>query len=317
MIGGGSWATALCKVLLEDRSRSIAWWVRSDEVAAALARRGRNPHHLSGLRFDPSRLAVSTRLSEVVERCDLLVLAVPSAYLGEVLQQAEPSLWAGRRVASAVKGFIPSEGCSVSQYVERHLLLPPEAVCIISGPSHAEEVAAGKTTFLDIASSHRPLADEVAAALACSYIHTVVSDDVKSLELCGLAKNVYAICSGMLAAMGGGDNLTAVLTSAAAHELHGMIGIPRPVFPFLGDLMVTCFSRHSRNRALGEAVMQGISPQEHFRRTGMVAEGWTSSKVLYGLDKTAPTPIADAVYRVLYLDADPTDEMQHLIDHVL
>lgn len=316
MIGGGSWATALIKILLEKSGDRVEWWVRSPEVARGIERRGRNPHHLSALKLDASRLDVSTDLAQVVGNCDLLFLSVPSAYLAPTLATLPTTAWEGKRIASAVKGFVPESNSSVSDYLIGTLHIPSQNICVVSGPSHAEEVAVGQDTFLNVASTNPSLAEEVAGRLQCSYIHTTVVDDVRSLELCGMAKNVYAVAAGMATALGGGDNLTAMLTAAATHEMISLIGCSHIAYRLLGDLMVTCFSHHSRNRALGEAVVAGISPDEHFRRTGMVAEGYFSARVLHLMQKNADTPIADSVYRVLHEGTDPDKELRNLIDNV-
>lgn len=316
VIGSGSWATALVKILLEKDDRELNWWVRSTEVEHGLKACGRNPHHLAALQLDASRLHPTTDLSATVAQSDLLLLAVPSAYFAATLEVLPPDAFEKHSIASAVKGYVRETECSVSQYMLRRWGVEPGRMCVVSGPSHAEEVAAGQCTFLDIASTNPALAAEVAEALRCPYVHTAVSNDIDGLELCGLGKNVYAICAGMATALGHGDNLCAVLTAAAARELQSLIGSTTPTFPLLGDLMVTCFSNHSRNRALGQAVVAGIAPDELFRRTGMVAEGYYSARAMHNMPKPAPTPIAEAVYRVLYLGSNPRTEMQQLIDNV-
>ena len=282
----------------------------------SIHRRGRNPHHLSALQLDAARLCVSSDLGTVVGGSDLLILSVPSAYLADTLSSIPVHAWEGKMIASAVKGYVPESGTSVSNYLMQNLHIPCDHICVVSGPSHAEEVAMGQATFLNVASSSAPLAEKVAAQLRCSYIHTTVVKDMRSLELCGMSKNVYAIGAGMASALGNGDNLTAVLAAAATEEMHNLVGKSDIGFRLLGDLMVTCFSRHSRNRALGEAVVAGMSPEEHFRRTGMVAEGYFSAKVMHFMDKPVPTPIAESVYQVLYNNADPEKELQQLIDNV-
>lgn len=317
MIGGGSWATAIVKILLEDKSRQLNWWVRSEEVRDGLATTGHNPHHLTAVALDTKRLNVSIDLAAVVSASDTLVLAVPSVYLAETLAILPTDAYRGKRFVSAIKGFVPQQRQSVSQYLGATLPVGADNISVVSGPSHAEEVAEGKTTFLTVASHNRQLADEVASSLRCKYIHTSVSDEVDTLELCGLAKNVYAVAAGLATGLGYGDNLVAVLTTAAAHELQGILPETTLAFRLLGDLIVTCFSRHSRNRALGEAVAQGLRPADHFRNTGMVAEGYYSAAVMHNMATAYPSPIAEAVYSILYEDADPRKSIEYLIDNVL
>ena len=316
VIGSGSWGTAIVKILLEKENREINWWVRSKEVEQSLKKWGRNSHHLSGLHFDKTRIHPSSNITETVSGSDLLIVAVPSAYIASCLEGLDRHAFDQHSIASAVKGYVPETGCSVSQYMQSVWGVKPDRMCVVSGPSHAEEVAAGQCTFLDVASSNTDLATRVADALRCSYVHCSTGSDVATLELCGLGKNVYAIGAGIASALGHGDNLCAVLTAAAAHELQNLTGCITPTFPLLGDLVVTCFSQHSRNRALGQAVVSGIAPEEHFRRTGMVAEGYYSALAMHNMAKNAPTPIAEAIYRILYQCSDPKTEMQYLIDNI-
>ena len=317
VIGSGSWATAIVKILLEDRHRRLLWWVRSVEVRDSLAATGHNPRHLPNTPLDARRLTVSTDLAAVVDKCDLLIVAVPAVYLPDVMEQLPVDAYRGKRIVSAVKGYVPQYRQSVSQYLERRLAMRAENICVVSGPSHAEEVALGKATFLTVASANRKLADEVASLMACNYIHTSVSDEVVAIELCGLAKNVYAIAAGLAAGLGHGDNLVAMLTTAAAHELQDIIPDTTLAFRLLGDLIVTCFSRHSRNRALGEAVAKGLKPDEYFHSSGMVAEGYYSAAAMHDLPSQKPTPIAETVYNILYRDADPKESINYLIDNIL
>ena len=317
VIGSGSWATAIIKILLEDRQQTLRWWVRSQEVCDSLAMSGRNPRHLTTLSLDPTCLNVSTDLAEVVAASELLFLAVPSVYLADTLAQLPFDTYRGKRFVSAIKGYVPQYRQSVSEYLQVQLHISPENIGVISGPSHAEEVAARKDTFLTVASCNSSLAVEVAGLLSCKYIHTSISNEVSTIELCGLAKNVYAIAAGLAAGLGYGDNLVSVLTTAAAQELQGIIPETTLAFRLLGDLIVTCFSRHSRNRALGEAVARGIRPEDHFRSTGMVAEGYYSAGIMHDLPTPRPTPIAEAVYSILYQDANAANCLRDLIETTL
>lgn len=317
VIGSGSWATAIIKILLTDSSRNVNWWVRSPEVRDSLATIGRNPRHLTSLQLDANRFYVSTNLAAVIAASDTLLLAVPSVYLADTLSLLPIEAYRGKRFVSAVKGYLPKQCQSVSQYLEQHLGIPSSDIAVVSGPSHAEEVAEGKTTFLTVASVNRQLANEISGLLKCSYIHTSVSDEVYPIELCGLTKNIYAIAAGMAIGLGYGDNLVAVLTTAAARELQGIIPETELAYRLLSDLIVTCFSRHSRNRALGEAVAHGVKPDDHFRATGMVAEGYYSAAILHDMATPCPTPIAEAVYNILYRNADPKLSIDNLIDNIL
>lgn len=327
VIGSGSWATALVKILLEKKDRTLNWWVRNDETRRSIAETGHNSHHLPSLTLDPSRVNLSGELTSVVTDSDVLLLAVPSAYIGNVLSQLPSNTYRGKRFISAIKGTIPDCCMSVSYYLEQQLGIPEENICVVSGPSHAEEVATEMPTFLAVASRNMPFANEVAAMLRGSYCHTSTTDDISGIEHCVLAKNIYAIAAGICQGMGYGDNLNAVLTSAALREISEQLAkyIPHEGrhmedYCYLGDLMVTCWSHHSRNRALGVAVANGETPQQVFARLGSVAEGYYSVKNMHTIYErygaTDKIPIAEAVYRILYEGSDPKQEMEYLVDNV-
>ena len=328
VIGSGSWATALVKILQENSPQRVNWWTRSKAAADGIAATGRNPLHLSEVQLDPTRLWVSDDLQTVVDASDMLLLAVPSAYIDKVLSTLGSGSLKGHRIVSAIKGTLPDCCMSVSQYIEQTFGVAPDDICVVSGPSHAEEVAHCMPTYLTAASRNEALARQVADRLRCHYIVTSVSTDIDGVERCGLAKNIYAIAAGIGSGLGYGDNLNAVLTAGAIREIDAIIekGIPYPGRNildncYLGDLIVTCWSRHSRNRALGEAVAQGEKPEEVFARTGSIAEGYYSVKNMHRIAKSLETtdriPIAETVYRILYKGADPRQEMEKLIENVL
>ena len=313
VIGSGSWATAIVKILLEKEDRRVNWWVRRREVQQSLAMTGYNPNHLRQVGLDFRRLMVSTDLAKVVEESEVLVVAVPSIYVEGVLGTLPGKAYGGKLMVSAVKGYVPRMRMGVSQYMASELSVPEENICVVSGPSHAEEVAAGLPTFLEVASTNAQAASEMANALRCSYIHPFATSEVQNLELCGLAKNVYAVAAGMTAGLGYGDNLLAVLTAAAGRELRLMIKEGSEPMFMLEDLIATCFSSHSRNRALGEAVAQGTPAAEHIERSKMVAEGYYSSSIMHSMPHREDRSIAEMVYRVLYEGVPAKQEVDLLM----
>ena len=325
MIGSGSWATALVKILLERDGREVNWWVRDEETKEKILREGHNPRHLPEARLDASRLNVSTDLAEIIDASSHLLLAIPSAYVHQVLSVLPKDAFRGKKITSAVKGSIPDCVTSVSIYLQECFGVNKEDICVASGPSHAEEVCREMPTFLTLASSNKALADEMAGMLHCHYLHTNTTVDIDGVERCGLMKNIYAIAAGICQGLSYGDNLNAVLTAAAMREMHNLLDHNLP-FPdrniydsyYMGDLVVTCWSRHSRNRALGEAVAKGERPADVFARTGSVAEGYYSVKNLHMLavkhNMQHVVPIAEAIYSILYEGADPKNTMEHLID---
>ena len=328
IIGSGSWATALVKILLENAGHEVNWWVRSNDIRTSLTTEGRNARHLSSVVFDPKRIHVNGDLATVVAESDLLLLAVPSAYIGGTLSTLPPDAYQGKRFISAIKGTIPDSCTSVSNFLESELGVAKSDICMVSGPSHAEEVATELPTFLTVASCDKAFAEEVSNMLKCSYCHTSTTADVDGIEHCVLAKNIYAIAAGICQGLGYGDNLNAVLTSAALREIGTQLekyipfkGRRMEDYCYLGDLMVTCWSMHSRNRALGVAVAKGRRPSEVFARTGSVAEGYYSVKNMHIIYErfgaTESIPIAEAVYRILYERASPRKEIEKLINNVL
>ena len=325
MIGSGTWATAIVKILLEHPSQRLNWWVRDPQVCDSLRHHGVNCKHLPDLKLDASRINPSTDLDQVVAASDLIFLAIPSAHLEGVLSRLPRQSLEGKRFVSLVKGSLPDRAMSVSQYLEQELGVPHDNICVVSGPSHAEEVSLGMATFLTIATHCPQLASEVEQALRCSYIHTSHTADIDGVECCGLAKNIYAIAAGLCQGLGYGDNMNAVLTTAAFREMRDIMqsrlpyserDMSRPCY--LGDLLVTCWSQHSRNRALGVAVAHGKTVQEAFDNMGAVAEGYYSVRNVHqrNIEFGRKIPVAEAVYRVLYEQADPRTEIDNLIEHV-
>lgn len=316
----------MIKILLENASQKINWWVRSDDVREGLLTEGHNPKRLPNVQLDTTRLNITNDLSEVVSNSSTIFLAIPSAYIGDTLELLPKQAYEGRRFVSAIKGVMPRRKKSVSMFLEQTLGVSPDDVCVISGPSHAEEVGAGMPTFLTVASRSRELYENVEQMLSCSYIHTRHTTDIDGVECCGLGKNIYAIAAGICQGLGYGDNLNAVLTTAAFSEMKGLIDryLPNPERDmnqpcYLGDLMVTCWSRHSRNRRLGELVALGHTPEQAFEAMGTVAEGYYSVKNMHelSLQMGIYLPIAEAVYRVMYEKSDPRMEIEKLIADVL
>lgn len=312
---------------MDQADRKVNWWVRSDEVREGLLRDGRNPRHLPSIQFDTSRLNISSDLAEVVASSDFLFLVVPSAFLADVLEQLPPAAYKGKKFISAIKGVLPEKRTSVSVYLETTFKIKRNDICVISGPTHAEEVCQGRPTFLTMASNSPSFAIKVEEMMSCPFLHTTHTSDIWLVERIGLTKNIYAIAAGMCQGLGYGDNLNAVMVSAAAREISRII--PPDVARaaritdnfFLGDLMVTCWSHHSRNRRLGEAVGQGRKLDDIFREMGVVAEGYFSAKNYHELGlmtgRCDDMPIVEAVYRVLYEGSDPRTEIDYLIQNVL
>lgn len=326
VIGSGTWATAIVKILLEQPDRKVNWWVRSDEVRDGIARDGRNPRYLPFVQLDNSRLNLSGDLAQVVAESDYLFLVTPSAYIASVLETLPKTAYKGKKFISAIKGVIPDKRTSVSVYLETTFKVKKKDICVISGPTHAEEASRSMPTFLTMASTNLNLATEVEELMRCPYLHTTHTTDIWVVERIGLLKNVYAICAGMCQGLGYGDNLNAVMVSAAMREVGqltrtvGNLSNCVTDYWYLGDLMVTCWSHHSRNRRLGEEVAKGKALEDIFSEMGMIAEGYFSARNYHELGlmtgKVDEMPIVEAVYHILYENADPKTEIDYLIDNV-
>ena len=328
VIGSGSWATALVKILLEDPERTLNWWVRDEGLQRSLQEEGINSKHLSDVRLDASRIHVTCSLSEVVKSSSDLFIVTPSAFVGDTLSMLPASAYEGKNMISAVKGAVLGKGLPMTVFLEKELNVDPCRICVVSGPSHAEEVALNLPTFLAVASQNEGLAEEVASMLRCDYLRACVTTDMEGVEYTAIMKNIYAIAVGICRGLNYGDNLCAVLTAAAVKEIGRVLDATFPLagrditdYCYLGDLMVTCWSQHSRNRALGLAVSRGDDPQSVFARMGSIAEGYFSAKIVHDHNATKrekiETPILESVYRVLYDGANPREEFGHLINRVL
>ncbi len=326
VIGSGTWATAIVKILLEQEGRKVNWWVRNDEVREGLQQNGRNPKYLPTVQLDTDRLNLSGNLAQIVAQSEYLFLVIPSAYVASTLEQLPPIAYKGKKFISAIKGVIPDKRVSVSVFLENMLKVNRNNICVISGPTHAEEASRSMPTFLTMASNSPTLAIEVEQMMRCPYLHTTHTTDIWVLERVGLLKNIYAICAGICQGLGYGDNLNAVMVSAAMREISHLTRLyasPSLNFSdncYLGDLMVTCWSKHSRNRRLGEEIALGHKLEDIFREMGMIAEGYYSAKNYHELGmitgKVDDMPIAEAVYRILYEGTDPRTEIDSLIDNV-
>lgn len=317
VLGSGSMATAIVKLLMEQPDARVCWYVREPEIRETLASRGRNKRYLGEVAFNMERITVVESAQEVVEQCEYIYLVIPTAYLHGALQTVDPALLRTRYLISAIKGFISYTDEVVTDYLEHVYQVPNEQLCVISGPTHAEEIAREKLTFLTVASHNRTLAETVRGQLRCRYINLSLSDDLRGIQFASALKNVYAVAAGFCKGIGGGDNLMAVLVSYSMAEMQLFYHLMQPdrelkmtselLPPFLGDLLVTCYSQFSRNRTLGNMIGMGYRVQTAMLEMQMVAEGYYAVKSLENIRKKLDVqmPIAQAVYMVLYEGAKP------------
>lgn len=321
VIGSGSWATAIVKILLNNVDK-VYWWVREEEIMTHLNTYNHNPNYLSSVSFDSNRLIMSMDVNEILRAADIPVVCIPSAFLDASLIHADPALFAGKPVVSAIKGIVPESREVVADYFQRRFGVSPENFVVVSGPSHAEEVAQEKLAYLTVTSTSSMNATAVSGLFSCRYIKTSISDDVAGAEYAPVLKNVFAIASGICSGLGYGDNFQAVLISNALQEMSCFMDAISPGSRdikkslYLGDLLVTCYSQFSRNRRFGTMLAKGYSPRYAQMEMQMVAEGYYAAKCIweinqrYGID----LPITRAVYNILYENQSARSEIRALAD---
>lgn len=319
VLGGGSWATALVKIL-SNQDVKITWWLRNAETVSYIRQYGSNPQYLSDVSVDLQKVHPTADLTEALADAALVILAIPAAFLQDALSGLGHSSFAGKTVFSAIKGIVPGHNLIVGEYMNGQFEVPIDRVGVITGPCHAEEVALEKLSYLTVACQQPAHAAHLASLLRCRYIRTVESDDIFGTEYAAVLKNVMAIASGICHGLGYGDNFQAVLISNAIREIKHFVDAVHPIqrdindSAYLGDLLVTAYSQFSRNRTFGSMIGKGYSVRSAQLEMNMVAEGYYAvacieeMKTRLGLQ----LPICETVYRILYGKKNARTEMQSL-----
>jgi glycerol-3-phosphate dehydrogenase (NAD(P)+) len=323
VIGGGSWATALVKILCNNTPK-VYWYMRNEEAVNHILKYKRNLHYLQGVEFDLSKIEISTNLLSTIEPADIVIIATPSAFIKTLFENIPEGLFDNKVVFSAVKGIIPEYNAIPARYIHKTFGTPYEKIGIISGPCHAEEVALERLSYLTIACQTDSIAEELAEKLACRYIKTTTSDDLFGTELSAVLKNVYSIASGICAGLGYGDNFQAVLIANAIQEIENFIDEVSPIHrdvkssAYLGDLLVTAYSKFSRNRSFGFMIGKGYSVKTAQMEMDMIAEGYYATKSIIEINKKfqVEMPIVEAVYNIIYQKISPVIEMRILSDRL-
>ncbi len=318
ILGGGSWATAIAKMLLTN-IEEIGWYIRDDEKIEKFKSLGRNPNYLTGVAFDVNKIKFSSDINAVVEYADMIFIAIPSPYLKTQLKKLTVSL-TNKIIISSVKGIVPDENMILSEYFNMYYNIPMDKIAVISGPCHAEEVALERMSYLTIGCKDRELAKIIASFMTNTYTQTYVSEDVNGIELSSVMKNIYAIAVGICHGLKYGDNFQAVLISNAIQETKRFCNAAVPQHRdlqesvYLGDLLVTSYSRFSRNRTFGTMVGKGYSVKTAQMEMEMIAEGYYAAKCIKEINEAFQVniPIADAVYDILYRNESPADTMKAL-----
>jgi glycerol-3-phosphate dehydrogenase (NAD(P)+) len=323
VLGSGSWATALVKILCDNSSpKHINWWIRSSEKVAYMRQHGHNPDYISSVELHLDQITLSNNLEEIISSSGLIILAIPSAFIHDVFSLLDPSIFKGKDIVSAVKGLIPETHQILGEYLGSRYKMNNNNIGVITGPCHAEEVAFEKLSYLTVASESEALVTSTRNLLANRYINTVPSDDIYGTEYSAVLKNIYAIAAGIFHGMGYGDNFLAVLISNAIRETKRFISVVHPIdrdikdSAYLGDLMVTAYSQFSRNRTFGNMLGKGYSVQSAQLEMNMVAEGYYATKSIYQINAQyqVDMPILEFVYQVVYGGEKPRRIAKSLTD---
>ncbi len=340
IIGSGSWATALAKILT-DNGQAIHWLVRSDAVADHIRKRHHNPNYLRSAYFDTTLLTLDTDIRKIVSASECLIIAVPSSYIIDTLSNLQPFDLQGKKMISAVKGIIPENNVLLNDYLFKKFNVPLHEYFTIMGPCHAEEVAAEKLSYLTFSGANEAMAMEISAYFQTPYLNTVVNDDIYGVQFAAILKNIYALGAGIAHGLEYGDNFLSVLIANSADEMAGFlrnvgihnihVGIHEGEDPithkrranyaasvYLGDLLVTCYSLYSRNRTFGNMIGKGYSVKTAQLELNMVAEGYNASKCIYEINQNvkADMPIAETVFKILWEQLSPAEGFK-LIEGVL
>ena len=319
-MGGGSWATAVAKIVLEKVDH-ISWYMRRPEVIEDFKRLEHNPSYLTSVHFDVNRISFSSDINEVVRNCDTLIFVTPSPYLKNHLKKLKEKLH-NKFVITAIKGIVPDENLICSEYFRQVFNVPDDNLAVLGGPSHAEEVALGRLTYLTIGCTDEEKAAQFADLIASSYVKTKTNSDVIGIEYASVLKNVYAIASGICNGLKYGDNFQSVLVSNAVQEMSRFLSAVYPIgrnvydSVYLGDLLVTSYSNFSRNRVFGTMIGRGYSVKSAQIEMEMIAEGFYGTKCMKEINRHfhVNMPILDAVYNILYEKISPSIEIKLLTD---
>ncbi|MCQ2249689.1 MAG: NAD(P)H-dependent glycerol-3-phosphate dehydrogenase [Bacteroidales bacterium] len=327
VIGGGSWATAIISLLTNNvkDGNKVNWYLRKKEHIDYAMKYGQNPKYLNSLILETSKIEFYNDLNEVIKNSDTLIFAVPSAFIESTMSQYTGESLENHVVVSAIKGMIPERNTIMADYFRDNFNVNLEKnFCVLAGPCHAEEVALQRLSYLTIACKDLNTAEVIANCLECKYLKTSITDDIYGTEYAAVLKNVFAIAAGVCAGLGYGDNFLAVLMSNAIREMKRFVDTVHPITrdikssAYLGDLLVTAYSKFSRNRTLGMMLGQGYSLQSALLEMKMVAEGFYASKCIHdvNLKYNIDLPICNAVYNILHNGAPVGFEIKLLIDKI-
>ncbi|ULQ52452.1 NAD(P)H-dependent glycerol-3-phosphate dehydrogenase [Flavihumibacter fluvii] len=329
IIGSGSWATALAKIV-SDNQQPLNWWVRNEQIVQHIYQRKHNPQYLTAATFDTANIHLSTSVADVIRQSDCIIIAIPSAYLEATFASLDVNAFSGKLVVSAVKGMLPDQNILLNEWLAKKYSLPLTDYYTLMGPCHAEEVANEKLSYLTFSGLDENKTAAIAEKFATAYINTIVNQDVIGVQYAAVLKNIYALGAGIAHGLEYGDNFQSVFIANCADEMAGFlrkvgiqhveVGIHGKESPvthkkaanyaasvYLGDLLVTCYSLFSRNRTFGNMIGKGYSVMSVQLEMNMVAEGYNASRCIHMVNQEvkADIPIAEAIYKMLWLQLSP------------
>lgn len=311
IMGGGSWATALAKIVLSTQER-ISWYMRRDDQIQDFLQTGHNPSYLSAVEFDINRINFYSDINRTIEESDTLIFATPSPFLKQHLKKVTTSL-ENKFIVSAIKGIVPDENMLVADYFSEYYHVPINHIAVIGGPCHAEEIALERLSYITLACPDIDYAYQLSPVFKNQYLRNYCCKDVTGIEYASVLKNVYAIVAGICHGMKYGDNFLAVFICNAIEEMRNFLyavhGLERDITDsvYLGDLLVTAYSRFSRNRTFGTMIGKGYSVKTAQLEMEMIAEGYYGTKCIHEINEKYQVnmPILDALYAILYERKSP------------
>lgn len=323
MIGGGSWATALIKILSEQKTR-VHWWLRDQEAVRHIRKHRRNPKYLSDVQIHKRKVKTYIHLKKALKDAEYVIIAVPAAFVKSALQSISAEDLQGKMIISAVKGIIPEDHLLVTELLEKKYGVPADNLSVIGGPCHAEEVALEKLSYLTIASPKLLQAEQIAQLLTCRFIKSSATTDVFGVEYTAVMKNIIALACGIVHGLNYGDNFQAVLVANAMQEIERFVSKAFPherdlhASVYMGDLLVTAYSQFSRNRTFGNMIGRGYTVQSAQMEMNMIAEGYYAAKSIFEITQNYQIfmPITKAVYNILYKKVSPQLEISILKDQL-
>ncbi|CEA17114.1 MAG TPA: NAD(P)H-dependent glycerol-3-phosphate dehydrogenase [Fermentimonas caenicola] len=321
ILGGGTWGTALAKMVLMNQ-KHINWFIRRDDQIEGFYKLGHNPSYLTNVKFNLAQITFYSNLERAIKDSDTVIIAIPSPYVKQYFRRIWNSTFRGKFMVSALKGIIPNDNMVMSEYLADNFKIPTENIGVLSGPCHAEEVALERLSFLTAASKDIEKANLLSESISSRILKTRTSNDVVGIELAAVLKNIYAIASGICQGLLYGDNFQAVLMSNCAKEmslfLNTVVPIERNITDqhYLGDMLVTSYSQFSRNRTLGTMIGKGYSVKTAQLEMEMIAEGYYGAKCIHEMNNRFKVniPIVETVYKILYERLEPKSAIKNLID---